>query len=198
MNTATTLRSTITVPSGTWNLHVEVDAEQLMWEVDETNNAWNASFSQSTSGFASTTIAAVGGVSLLGLAGLVLLLRRRGSLDSASEIEAPPLAQAPAAAKPLKGPPQRSSTPKPKPAGLKGPPGRQTQPEPKVDVDGAKALDALIQTTSGSASVGTTVSEWSELPAGGDYDYSLEQTVYKGEECGVWQMNEDKTFTRIE
>ena len=59
MNTATTLRSTITVPSGTWNLHVEVDAEQLMWEVDETNNAWNASFSQSTSGFASTTIAAV-------------------------------------------------------------------------------------------------------------------------------------------
>jgi len=26
----------------------------------------------------------------------------------------------------------------------------------------------------------------------------LDQTVYKGEECGTWRMNEDKTFTRIE
>lgn len=200
MNTATTLRSTITVPSGAWSLHVEVDAEQLMWEVDETNNAWNASFSPSTSGFGSATIAAAGGISLVGLAGLVLLLRRRGSVDSDLEVEAPELTQAPAAAKPLRGPPQRSSTPKPKPAGLKGPPGRKPQTEPEAEVDGSKALDALIQpiSKSGDSSIGTTVSEWSKLPAGGEYDYAMEQTVYKGEECGVWQMNEDKTFTRIE
>jgi hypothetical protein len=46
--------------------------------------------------------------------------------------------------------------------------------------------------------IGSTVPEWSGLPAGGAYDYALDQTLYKGEECGVWRMNEDKTFTRIE
>lgn len=204
MNTATTLRSTITVPSGTWSLHVEVDAEQMMWEVDESNNVWNASFSPESGGFGSATIATVGGVSLIVLAGAVLFFRRAPELGQESEVDtpisSPTLAVAPAASKPLKGPPRRSTTPKPKPPGLKGPPGRRSEAQPATEIDGSKALDALItpDIATGATSVGAMVDEWSKLPSGGEYDYSMDQTLYKGETCGVWRMNEDKSFTRIQ
>ena len=197
MNTVTTLRSTLTVPSGTWTLHVEADAEQLMWEVDETNNAWNATFSPAQTSFGSATMLAGGavGIAIIGL-GVVLLRRRGEALDS------PALdAVEPTPKKPLRGPPQRTSEPKAKPAGLKGPPERKGPPEvPTSTVDGASALDALLptQSTAGEATIGSSVNEWSELPPGGEYDYGLGGTLYKGEQCGTWRMNEDKTFTKIE
>ncbi len=169
-----------------------------MWEVDETNNAWNKSYTAPQSGFGSATLVAGGGISVALLAGIVLLLRRKKPL----EITQFPTADAPSktVAKPLSGPPQRSATPKPKPSGLKGPPPRQASEPAAEPVDGAKALDSLIQVQPDSVelSVGSSVEEWSQLPPGGEYDYAMDQTVYKGEACGIWRMNEDKTFTRIE
>ena len=205
MNTATTLRSTITVPSGAWTLHVEADAEQAMWEVDETNNAWNRSFEPTTEGMSTGVMLLGGGLGVAVLAGAVVLLRRKQS-EEPSFKEAPEETNITPVAKPkpagLTGPPPRTSAPKPKPAGLKGPPPR-TKPtnEATPAIDGAAALDALLPASTEETqdhAVGTVVDEWSKLPAGGDYDYALDETVYKGEECGTWRMNEDKTFTRIE
>jgi hypothetical protein len=205
MNTATTLRSTITVPSGSWTLHVEADAEQTMWEVDETNNAWNRSFGPQTDGMSTSVVLLGGGLGVALLAGAVVLLRRKQS-DEPSFEEAPDEAGTTSAVKPtpagLTGPPPRTSEPKPKPAGLKGPPPRsKPASEAAPAIDGAAALDALLPASTEEPqdhSVGSVVNEWSQLPPGGDYDYALDQTVYKGEECGTWRMNEDKTFTRIE
>ena len=198
-NTAITLRSTITVPSGSWTLHVEADAEQQMWEVDETNNAWNRSFSTQDDGLSSVVLIAGGGIGLALIGLLVVLLQKRkiGS-DSVEELE--PSTPIPAVATtPVKGPPKRSTQPKPKPTGLKGPPPRSKPAQEEPAVDGAAALDALVPTpTPTEFAVGSTVAEWSGLPGGGEYDYALDQTLYKGEQCGVWRMNDDKTFTRIE
>ena len=205
MNTATTLRSTITVPSGAWTLHVEADAEQAMWEVDETNNAWNRSFEPTTEGMSTGVMLLGGGLGVAVLAGAVVLLRRKQS-EEPSFKEAPEETNITPVAKPkpagLTGPPPRTSAPKPKPAGLKGPPPRsKPNNEATPAIDGAAALDALLPASTEETqdhAVGTVVDEWSKLPAGGDYDYALDETVYKGEECGTWRMNEDKTFTRIE
>ena len=196
-NTITTLRSTLTVPSGTWTLHVEADAEQLMWEVDETNNAWNATFSPAPTSFGSATMLAGGAVGIAMIGVSVVFWRRR-----AEGLNIPTLdADEPTPKKPLRGPPQRTSEPKAKPAGLKGPPERKApEPSPTSTIDGASTLDALLQTppTAAEAAIGSSVNEWSLLPPGGEYDYGLGETLYKGEQCGTWRMNEDKTFTKIE
>lgn len=204
-NTATTLRSSITVPSGTWTLHVEADAEQTMWEVVENNNAWNTTFSPSQDGIGAGVMLAGGGISVALLGAAVVLLRRKNSeMEHQPQEKSQPITQA----KPtvLKGPPQRSTVQKPKPAGLKGPPPKATAPQNEAitassPVDGAAALDALLPTQADEQAiheVGATVTEWSELPPGGAYDYRLDQTLYKGEAIGTWSMNEDKTFTKIE
>jgi LPXTG-motif cell wall-anchored protein len=176
-----------------------------MWEVDETNNAWNRSFGPQTDGMSTSVVLLGGGLGVAVLAGAVVLLRRKQS-DEPSFEEAPDEAGTTSAVKPksagLTGPPPRTSEPKPKPAGLKGPPPRsKPASEAAPAIDGAAALDALLPASTEEPqdhSVGTVVEEWSQLPPGGDYDYALDQTVYKGEECGTWRMNEDKTFTRIE
>ena len=41
-------------------------------------------------------------------------------------------------------------------------------------------------------------SDYSQLPGGGEYEYTLDATYYVGEECGRWILNEDKSFTKIE
>ena len=200
-NTAITLRSTITVPSGSWTLHVDADAEQQMWEVDETNNAWNRSFAAQNDGFGSVTLVAGGGIGLALIGVLIVQLKKRKpESDEVQKDEREPATAMPAViTTPLKGPPKRSSQPKPKPAGLKGPPPRSKPAQEEPAIDGAAALDALVPTPPATEfAIGSTVPEWSGLPAGGAYDYALDQTLYKGEECGVWRMNEDKTFTRIE
>ena len=139
------------------------------------------------------------------LTGAVVLLRRKQSDEPLIE-EVPQESDTIHGVKPkptgLTGPPPRTSAPKQKPARLKGPPPpSKPASEANPALDGAAALDALIPANTKETqvhSVGTVVSEWSHLPPGGDYDYALDQTVYKGEECGTWRMNEDKTFTRIE
>jgi hypothetical protein len=147
------------------------------------------------------TLVAGGGIGLALVGVLIVQLRRRKSESDNihNDEREPTTAITPATSTLLKGPPKRSTQPKPKPAGLKGPPPRSKPVQEEPAVDGAAALDALVPTPpSTEFTIGSTVPEWSGLPAGGEYDYALDQTLYKGEECGVWLMNEDKTFTRIE
>ena len=127
----------------------------------------------------------------------------------------------PGKAKPSGGPPGK---PKPKngPPGVKsssgpsgGPPNiSQTAAleQPEVDLQATAAahfgaLDSLITENTESPEeatqttlnpISTTVADWSELPGGGEYDYSSDATYYSGETCGKWLLNEDKSFTRIE
>ena len=170
-----------------------------MWEVDETNNAWNRSFTTQNDGFGSATLAAGGGIGLALIGLLIVQLKKRKPESGDVQMDEPETAMPAVAVKALKGPPKRSTQPKPKPVGLKGPPPRSTPAQDEPSIDGAAALDALVPTPAASEfGIGSTVPEWSDLPAGGAYDYALDQTLYKGESCGVWRMNEDKTFTRIE
>ena len=203
MNKATTFRSTIEVPSGTWTLYVEADAEKAIWEVDENNNAWNRTFSPASDGFGSGLALVGSGVGVILLVGAVLLFKRKNPSEFESEVELSAPAESGTSTKPLKGPPERSTQPKPKPAGLKGPPRRapSVPVESTPTIDGAAALDALVPepvSQETDSTVGSTVKEWSELPPGGAYDYGLDETLYIGDECGTWRMNEDKSFTKIQ
>ncbi|DAC48614.1 MAG TPA: hypothetical protein D7H92_03030, partial [Candidatus Poseidoniales archaeon] len=76
-NTAKSVKRSFTAPEGAWTLEITVDKEGLVWEIDETNNIWNRSVSGSSSGFGAATVL-LGGGGLLALAGVGVLLRRRG------------------------------------------------------------------------------------------------------------------------
>lgn len=41
------------------------------------------------------------------------------------------------------------------------------------------------------------VEDYSQLPGGGEYEYTPEGTFYVGDACGRWKLNEDKSFTRL-
>ena len=247
-NTAVIMNSRITVPSGKWTLLISVDDEQLIWELDEENNAWTKDYDGKSQGFSTTTIAlAGGGVSAL-IGAAIYLKKRRTDLDElvldsenvSSKGEPPsiddsskPKTGPPGTTKPKNGPPGKSkpkngppgkSKPKngppgsssPTSSGPSGAPPNLTQDaQPEVDLQAAAAahfgaLDSLIPETAESTEevdidenqisnpISTTVNDWSELPGGGDYEYSSDATYYSGETCGKWLLNEDKTFTRIE
>jgi hypothetical protein len=40
--------------------------------------------------------------------------------------------------------------------------------------------------------------DYSQLPGGGEYEYTLDATYYLGEECGRWVLNDDKSFTKTD
>lgn len=248
-NTAVTMNSRITVPSGKWTLLISVDDEQLIWELDEENNIWTKDYDGSSKGFSSTTIALAGGGVLALIGTAIYLKKRRTGLDelvqesenSSSKGEPPsiddsskpktgppgttkPAGESDAKEKPKNGPPDKSK-PKNGPPGSSassGPTGAPTNldkniqlAQPEVDLQAAAAahfgaLDSLIPQIAESSEesdddenqiqhpISTTVDDWSELPGGGDYEYSSDATYYSGETCGKWLLNEDKTFTRVE
>lgn len=60
-------------------LEITVDLEQQIWEIDETNNVYSASFTSDGGGFGALTVLVGGGA--LALLGAALLLRRRSHAD---------------------------------------------------------------------------------------------------------------------
>ena len=58
-------------------------------------------------------------------------------------------------------------------------------------------VEALVP-TSQVAEVGDSVSDYTQLPGGGDYLYEGSQTFYSGLLCGRWKQNPDKSFTRMQ
>ncbi|MBT7961093.1 MAG: hypothetical protein HN765_04015 [Euryarchaeota archaeon] len=175
-DTEVEIRSTLEVPKGDWTLSIEIDAEQSIWELSETNNVWSKNYSQDKDSvsFATPAVAAGGGV--LGLIALVMFARKKKGAQSDDDL--------PAKEKPLKGPPSRSQNSS-TPSSLKGPP-------PK----------SLVESTTSHQEVAAegieTVESYAKLPGGGNYDYSGGQTIYSGNGIGTWKQNPDESFTRIE
>jgi len=181
-NTAINIRSSLTVPDGDWTLRIEIDQEQEIWELSEVNNIWTRNFSSQDEGISTMVIAASAGGGILCVIGIsVFILRMRKVDEEQIGISSE--------SKPLTGPPQRSSEDKKAPAGLKGPP-------PKVVESNVKAENEPIQGTPNLLQIGTSVSDYSQLPGGGDYQYEGGQTIYSGAMCGTWKQNPDESFTR--
>lgn len=208
-NTAKSVRRSFTAPEGEWTLQITVDLEQQIWEIDETNNAFTATFTTNAGGLSWVVLASSGGVLALLAAAL---LKRRSALSVDQEaiknalVETGEATRAPVAEPPKKrGPPggKIASTTSSSPA--KSPPNSPPRGPPKTTgpvVDespqamAAKYLDALGAPAEPSTP-STHAVDYTQLPGGGEYEYTAEGTFYVGETCGRWQLNEDKSFTRL-
>ena len=189
------IRGNFNVPKGAWTLHVHVDTLEAISELDEEDNMWSYSAENSGSG-AGAWIAGTGGLAVLAMA-VVLLRRRSPSVDVVGAV----LAQ------------ETATAPKPKP---KGPPGadRRVAGGPKappptptkavVDLASAEAALAALtpaepagETAANVQEVGAVAQDHTELPGGGDYEYTAEATVYHGEGVGRWKLRDDGSFERV-
>lgn len=207
-NTAKSVKRSFTAPEGDWSLEITVDKEGMVWEIDETNNAWNQSFEVQASGFGAMTVA-LGGGGVLALVGVGVLLRRRAPSNE-FETKVSEALQATAQQPVIDG-----ATPAPEPVKKRGPPGgkvasRSTkaptrgpprgppratsdEPKPTPQEQAAKHMAALGL----PPVVEERVEDYSKLPGGGDYEYTADGTYYVGPTCGRWRLNEDKSFTRL-
>ncbi len=213
-NTATSVKRSFTAPEGAWTLEITVDKEGLVWEIDETNNLWSRAVSGSSSGFGSTTVL-LGGSGLLALAGVGVLLRRRGqehveeekvvaALEATGETvvsstEVKPPAQPPAK---RRGPPGGKVASKSGKTPARGPPRGPPKTSKSQSELTPQELAAMHMAALGTPEpTGTEdrerVEDYSKLPGGGDYEYTAEATYYVGPTCGRWVLNEDKSFTKI-
>lgn len=213
-NTAKSVKRSFDAPDGTWTIEITVDQEGLIWEIDETNNMWVTTQSSESGGFGAVIIAG-GGISILVLAGAFVMLRRRQAtpVDEAKIVAAlgptsgpegaPPTPEAPAK---RRGPPggKISTTPGQKPS--KGPPRGPPKSSAPVEEISPQATAALYMDALGPAtteasdeavSSETHASDYSQLPGGGEYEYTPDATYYVGATCGRWILNEDKSFTRL-
>ncbi|MDA1168538.1 MAG: hypothetical protein O2866_06625, partial [archaeon] len=89
-----------------------------------------------------------------------------------------------------------------------GPP--KTGPSPKKQLEESpqgqaqlhfSALDALLPAateTKTEQSTETYAKDYSQLPGGGQYEYSLDGTFYVGPTCGRWVLNEDNSFSKVD
>ena len=213
-NTAKSVKRSFTAPEGPWTLEITVDSEALIWEIDETNNVWSRTVSDSSSGFGAATVM-LGGGGLLALVGVGVLLRRReagaveeekvvAALKATGEAEVAPAAAKPPATPPTKrrGPPggkvAASSGKSPSRGPPRGPPkAAKAEAEPTPQEIAAMHMAALGAVEPAAASEQERVDDYSKLPGGGEYEYTAEATYYVGPTCGRWILNEDKSFTKI-
>ena len=189
------IRGNFNVPKGAWTLRVSVDTLGAISELDEEDNFWTYEAETGGSG-AGAWVAASGGLAVLGV-GVVLLRRRTPSAEALEDVL----------------PAQTPTSPKPKP---KGPPGadRRVAGGPKapprtptktvVDLASAEAALAALTPAEPAAEsagnvpeIGTIAKDHTELPGGGDYDYTAEATTYHGEGLGRWQLRDDGSFERV-
>ena len=223
-NTAKSVKRSFTAPEGDWDLEITVDKEGLVWEIDETNNVWSTSVKGSSAGFGAATMT-LGGAGLLALLGAGVLLRRRSSAaleeDVAAALEATgQLTATSARSEPNPAPPAAIAAVQP-PTKKRGPPGGKiassavkspgrgpprgppkapekpaATPATTPQEMAAQHMAALGVPAQASATE-ERVLDYSQLPGGGDYEYTAEGTFYVGETCGRWRLNDDKSFTKL-
>ena len=212
-NSAKTIQRTFTAPAGTWVLQITVDQEEAIWELNEENNQWNMTYTSEGQGM-SAVVLATGGLSCAALIGGAVLLRRRNQpeideekiFDALDGSTAAPSAPSKEAERPTKqrGPPgakiSKTSGERPAKGPPRSPPKANESPTPQEMA--AKYMDALEPASNdeGEVEIGEYrhASDYSQLPGGGEYEYTLDATYYVGEECGRWILNEDKSFTKLE
>ncbi|MGB2372929.1 MAG: CARDB domain-containing protein [Poseidonia sp.] len=224
-NTAKSVKRSFTAPEGDWTLEITVDKEGLVWEIDETNNVWSTSVAGSSGGFGAVAMT-LGGVGLLALLGAGVVLRRRtpagieenvaAALEATGQVAAtpastdsgntPPATPATATAQPPKkrGPPGGKVASSPVKTPGRGPPRGPPKaveptaatPAPTPQEMAAQHMAALgvpAQAVEGEE----RVADYSQLPGGGEYEYTAEGTFYVGATCGRWRLNDDKSFTKL-
>ena len=213
-NTAKSVKRSFDAPEGTWVIEITVDQEGLIWEIDETNNLWTLTQTSESGGLGAVIIAG-GGISIILLAGGFVMLRRRNSTNvdemkmvaalgpTAGPEGAPPAPEAPVK---RRGPPggkiSASSGKKPSKGPPRGPPTKSsTEPEQSPQATAALYMDALgpavVEKSVEEVGEENHASDYSQLPGGGEYEYTPDATYYVGPTCGRWILNEDKSFTRL-
>ena len=163
-------------------MKIEIDQEQDIWELSEINNIWTQNYTSQDDGFSGVFIAASAGGGILVIIGLSVVVLRMRKVDE-EEVGKP------TESKPLSGPPQKSSKATKAPSNLKGPPPKTAESTVKLEAE-------PVPETSHLPVIGTSVSDYSQLPGGGDYQYDGGQTTYTGLLCGTWKQNPDESFTR--
>lgn len=212
-NSAKSIKRSFIAPAGTWSLAITVDQEENIWELDESNNQWNATYTSENQGL-SGLVMATGGLSLVALLGGAVLFLRRDKEEIVEEkiLEAlqPSTTELPAPDPVEQAPPKRRGPPGAKVASKgdrrpsKGPPRgppKSKPSDPTPQEMAAKYMDALgtvEATEQPSSSAADHAADYSQLPGGGDYEYTLDATYYVGEECGRWLLNDDKSFSKID
>ena len=212
-NTAKSVKRSFDAPDGTWAVEITVDQEGLIWEIDETNNVWTKTQTSDAGGFGAVLVAG-GGISIVVVAGAFIMLRRRNSesVDEEKLVaalgptsgpeEAPPTPEAPAK---RRGPPggkiSTTTGKKPSKGPPRGPPKTSSVEEQSPQAIAAQYMDALgpavNEATDEDVKDETHASDYSQLPGGGEYEYTPDATYYVGVTCGRWILNEDKSFTRL-
>ena len=188
------VRGSFNVPKGDWTLRVTVDALGEVSELDEEDIAWTYE-AHSTGGGSAAAIAAAGGVGILAL--VTVLLRRRGG--SKDDVEAAlPTAPGPTSKPKPRGPPGAERR-------VAGGPRAPPAPPKQANVDLSRAEAALAALSPNPApeglpavpDIGAVASDHTELPGGGEYDYTTEGTHYHGEGLGRWKLRDDGSFERV-
>tara|TARA_B100001094_G_scaffold623_1_gene619 strand:+ start:5101 stop:9696 length:4596 start_codon:yes stop_codon:yes gene_type:complete len=195
---STKMRAKFTTPKSSWNLEVIIDSSDLIAELNEENNIFNETYSSSESGFSSLVIAGAASGSVVILLGVIFLLNKRRNPNIAEIEQEETLIEAPQEKK--KGPTNvgvssSSSTKKGPPPAKKTVPELSTQTPAEQAAASFAALDSL---SSNEENTSERVASWSELPSGGEYDYTAEGTFYAGSECGRWMLLEDGQFEKVE
>ena len=131
-------QGSFTAPEGPWTLEIIVDSEGLIWEIDETNNVWSRTVSDSSSVSAATVMLVVEALprwsSVLLDVELVLWKKKVVAALKATEKQSGPAAAKPPAQPPTKrrGPPGGKVATSSSKSPSRGPPrGPQKPPRPR-------------------------------------------------------------------
>jgi hypothetical protein len=187
-------RVAIVIPQGDWSLEVIVDEDQNIWELNEDDNYWSEEYIRE--GASSLTLYIGGSVGIIILLGLYVIVKSRGEDEfSANKKNMPNIEDLAQDMRNKSGPPLESGTKKGPPPAKK--PENVAVDAPTADVSAAMAALSL-DSLPGAQPVIETAKTFTDLPAGGEYEYLTEATIYSGPEIGKWRLEDDQSFTKVE
>ena len=200
----TKINAYVEIPEGKWELLIVLDSQQMVWELDETDNNYSEFYQTSTSMFGAIVAGIGGGLAILGILGAILMRKRRNVGDELTQLDLGQTEEEVKIAPALSIEQSDDASPKKR----VGPPKKGPPPKKVVEESPQEqaqhhfsALDALLPATTEiiSADVSQTYAkDYSQLPGGGEYEYTPDGTYYVGPSCGRWILNEDNSFSKVE
>ena len=179
-------RVLVKVPQGDWELEVVVDEEQNIWELNENDNTYSKTYTEHVD--EKYSIYLISAISFFALAVIGLLRRQRNTkLKKGLEDE-----------KRIVFDNQKEAKQKPSKKPRKGPPPKKSDnAETNLDKIGLNSAIEKLESINGSEQGVLKVDSYHNLPGGGEYIYSTEQTLYTGKGIGKWRLENDGSFTKI-
>ena len=179
-------RVLVEVPQGDWELEVVVDEEQNIWELNENDNTYSKTYTEHAD--EKYSIYLISAISFFALAVIGLLRRQRNTkLKKGLEDE-----------KRIVFDNQKEAKQKPSKKPRKGPPPKKLDnAETNLDKIGLNSAIEKLESINGSEQGVLKVDSYQDLPGGGEYIYSKEQTLYTGTGIGKWRLENDGSFTKI-